>query len=58
MNILVPTEILTRPFGEGAARALATQPGSKGGYLVNVQDMGFIDILRNRSVAITMGLAS
>lgn len=54
-NILVPGEVLTRPFGDGAMRAMATQPGAKGGYLVNVANMGFIDILRNRSVAVTMG---
>ncbi len=34
---------------------MATQPGSKGGYLVHVENMGFIDILRNRSVALSMG---
>jgi HK97 family phage major capsid protein len=34
---------------------MATTPGSKGGYMVNVQNMGFIDILRNRSVAMRMG---
>jgi len=55
-NILVPGEVLTRPLGaEAASRAMATQPGSKGGYLVNVENMGFIDILRNRSVALAMG---
>jgi HK97 family phage major capsid protein len=59
-SILVPSEILQRPFGNEAGRALqeramATQPGAKGGYLVNVQNMGFIDILRNRSVAMNMG---
>lgn len=54
-NILVPGEVLTRPLGDAAARAMATQPGSKGGYLVNVENMGFIDILRNRSVALAMG---
>jgi HK97 family phage major capsid protein len=36
-------------------RAMATQPGSKGGYMVSVTNMGFIDILRNRSVAMAMG---
>ncbi len=55
-NILVPGEVLMRPVGrEAVERAMATQPGSKGGYLVNVENMGFIDILRNRSVAMTMG---
>ncbi len=60
-NILIPGEILTKPFSrEGydygmATRAMATQPGAKGGYLVDVTNMGFIDILRNRSVGFTMG---
>lgn len=54
-SILIPSEVLQRPIGEEAARAMATQPGAKGGYLVNVQNMGFIDILRNRSVAMNMG---
>lgn len=55
-SLFVPAEVLMRPVGqEAASRALATQPGSKGGYLVNVENMGFIDILRNRSVAMTMG---
>lgn len=57
-NICVPSEVLTRLPGEGASRAMATQPGSKGGYLVSVENMGFIDILRSRSVAFTMGTRS
>jgi HK97 family phage major capsid protein len=54
-NIFVPGEVLQRPLGEAAQRAMATQPGSKGGYLVDTTNMGFIDILRNRSVAMSMG---
>lgn len=54
-NILVPGEVLTLKTPEMAQRAMATSPGSKGGYLVNVENMGFIDILRNRSVAMNMG---
>jgi HK97 family phage major capsid protein len=58
-SLLVPSEVLQRPLGEAAVgramRAMATTPGSKGGYMVNVQNMGFIDILRNRSVAMAMG---
>ena len=54
-NILIPAEVLQRPLGEAAVRAMATTPGAKGGYLVNVTNMGFIDILRNRSVAMAMG---
>jgi HK97 family phage major capsid protein len=54
-SILIPGEVLQRPLGDAASRAMATQPGSKGGYMVNVQNMGFIDILRNRSVSMSMG---
>lgn len=55
-SILVPGEVLQRPLGaEAAQRAMGTTPGSKGGYAVNVENMGFIDILRNRSVALSMG---
>lgn len=55
-SFLIPAEVLTRPMGpEAMARAMATTPGNKGGYMVNVQNMGFIDILRNRSVAMSMG---
>jgi HK97 family phage major capsid protein len=57
LSMLIPAEVLERRFGDGAdgARALGTMPGSKGGYLVPVENMGFIDILRARSVAMTMG---
>jgi HK97 family phage major capsid protein/HK97 family phage prohead protease len=55
-SIFIPAEVLTRPLSEEVMkRAMATTPGSKGGYMVNVQNMGFIDILRNRSVAMAMG---
>ena len=55
-SFLVPSEMLERPLPEDAVkRAMATTPGAKGGYLVNVTNMGFIDILRNRSVAMAMG---
>jgi HK97 family phage major capsid protein len=55
-NILIPGEILTRPMDRSVMeRAMATTPGSKGGYMVSVENMGFIDILRNRSVAMRMG---
>jgi HK97 family phage major capsid protein/HK97 family phage prohead protease len=55
MNFLVPAEVLTRPLGAEAGRTMTTTPGNKGGYMVNVENMGFIDILRNRSVAMNMG---
>ena len=55
-SILVPAEVLSRPMpAEAMTRAMATTPGAKGGYLVNVENMGFIEILRNRSVAMNMG---
>lgn len=55
-NIMVPSEVLSRPIDPAAVtRAMATSPGSKGGYMVAVDNMGFIDILRNRSVAMSMG---
>lgn len=55
-KILIPAEVLQRPVSpEAYSRAMATTPGSKGGYLVNTENMGFIEILRNRSVAMAMG---
>jgi HK97 family phage major capsid protein/HK97 family phage prohead protease len=55
-SVLIPAEVLTRPMSvEAMQRAMATTPGSKGGYLVNVENMGFIDILRNRSVTRNLG---
>lgn len=60
-NILIPGEVLTKPLSADAierglaTRAMATVPGSKGGYMVGVDNMGFIDILRNRSVVMSMG---
>jgi HK97 family phage major capsid protein len=54
-SIFIPGEVLQRPLGEAATRAMATTPGASGGYLVNVENMGFIDILRNRSVLMKMG---
>jgi HK97 family phage major capsid protein/HK97 family phage prohead protease len=55
-SVLIPAEVLTRPMlADVMQRAMATTPGSKGGYLVNVENMGFIDILRNRSVTRNLG---
>ena len=60
-SLLVPAEVLMRPMQTEVMeramvnRAMATTPGASGGYLVNVENMGFIDILRNRSVARSMG---
>lgn len=58
-SMFVPVEVQEMPLDlSGARRSMATQPGSKGGYFVNVENMGFIDILRNRSVALAMGARS
>jgi HK97 family phage major capsid protein len=55
-SIFLPSEVLTRSMDPNVMdRAMATTPGSKGGYVVNVTNMGFIDILRNRSFAMKMG---
>jgi HK97 family phage major capsid protein len=55
-NILIPGEVLTKPMShEAMTRAMATKPGASGGYLVDTTNMGFIDILRNRSVCYAMG---
>lgn len=55
-SFFVPAEVLQRPISpEAYSRAMATTPGSKGGYLVNTTNMGFIDVLRNRSVSMAMG---
>lgn len=55
-SLLVPAEILTRPVGaEAAQRTMTVVPGSTGGYMVGTDNLGFIDILRNRSVAMRMG---
>ena len=46
-SAFVPAEILTR--------AMSTSSGSKGGYLVSTEPTTFIDALRARSVAYSMG---
>lgn len=51
-GFFVPSDKLTVPLG---ARAMSTSSGAKGGYLVGVENMGFIDVLRARSVATSMG---
>jgi HK97 family phage major capsid protein/HK97 family phage prohead protease len=55
-SVLIPTDVLHRPMDAAVlGRAMSTTPGAKGGYMVNVENMGFVDILRNRSVATRMG---
>jgi HK97 family phage major capsid protein len=51
-GFFVPSEVLEKPLD---VRAMATQPGSKGGFAVGAETMSFIDILRARSVAYSMG---
>jgi HK97 family phage major capsid protein len=46
-SAFVPLEILTRAMG--------TVPGPAGGYMVGVENLGFLDMLRNRSVVRRMG---
>lgn len=55
-SFFVPAEVLTRALApEVMQRAMSTTPGDKGGFMVNVNNMGFIEILRARSVAMRMG---
>lgn len=55
-SILIPADVLSRALpSEQMQRAMSVVPGAKGGYLVNVENMGFIEILRNRSAAMAMG---
>jgi HK97 family phage major capsid protein len=54
-SLLVPTDVLVRPLEADASRAMTVSPGSKGGYMVETSNMGFIDILRNRAVVMQMG---
>lgn len=53
-GIFVPADILRRPVAS-ASRAMLAQPGASGGYLVDTDNMGFIDMLRNRSVLSSLG---
>jgi len=51
-SAFVPLDVLNRPLD---TRALGTVPGPAGGYLVGVENLGFLDVLRNRSVIRRMG---
>jgi HK97 family phage major capsid protein len=53
-GIFVPADILRRPVAPNT-RTMTAQPGSSGGYLVDVESQGFIDLLRNRSVLSSLG---
>lgn len=52
----VPFEVLTRQLPVPMKRDLTVATAGAGGYLVETQNVGFIEILRNRSVAFTMGV--
>jgi len=59
-RFLVPFEVLQRPIMRGGPdggsfRDLTAGTTSAGGYLVETQNMGFIELLYNRSVALRMG---
>lgn len=62
-GFFVPGDILRRPIDPEAAavaaqrhnRAMTVVPGASGGYLVETENMGFIEILRNTMVLSAMG---
>ncbi len=53
-RFFVPFEVLQRDAPMQRRDLVTTTPGA-GGYLVSTENMGFIEILRNRSVAFRMG---
>lgn len=53
LRFFVPFEVMQRPV-EGK-RDLTVATAGAGGYLVGTENMGFIEMLRNRSVAFRMG---
>ena len=54
-RFFVPFEVLQREMPQQARRDLTAAGASGGGYLVATESQGFIEILRNRSVAFRMG---
>lgn len=59
-RFLVPYEVLQRPVSRGGPvggsyRDLTAGTTSAGGYLVETQNVGFIELLYNRSVCLRMG---
>jgi len=54
-KFFVPFEVLERPVDVRAKRDISVAIGG-GGYLVGVDNIGFIELLRNRSVAFQMGV--
>lgn len=53
-KFFVPFEVLERPVAR-EERALTVGVAGAGGFLVQTENMGFIEMLRNRSVAFRMG---
>lgn len=61
---LVPFEVLRRPIDDASRsameamgrRTLTAATAGAGGYLIATENVGFIEILRNRSVAFRMGV--
>lgn len=54
-SLLVPADVLKRGV-KREQRDLTVATASAGGYLVETANMGFVDLLRNRSVAMNMGV--
>lgn len=54
-SFFVPVEVQERGAGTMEKRDLTVASSPGGGYLVETSNQGFIDILRNRSVAMAMG---
>lgn len=52
-RFFIPFEVLERPVD--AKRDLTVATAGAGGYLVQTENVGFIEMLRNRSVAFRMG---
>lgn len=64
-GFFIPGDILRRPVDPEAAqialnqqRTMTAQPGSAGGYLIQTDNLGFIEILRNVQVLSSMGARS
>ena len=54
MKFFIPFEVLDRPVVRGK-RDLTVGVAGAGGFLVGTENQGFIEVLRNRSVALSMG---
>jgi HK97 family phage major capsid protein/HK97 family phage prohead protease len=54
-TFFVPLEIQSRDLAQRAQRDLTVATGSAGGFLVETANVGFIELLRNRSVIMAMG---